>query len=519
MSEPSRGASSVLVILAGMGLVLYMLTAVLLSEGNLVGQLCRFLLVAGFVMGVLLPRPAFIFWLVGCGYLDLLKRLMIVSGRMFHDDLFYVLGVAPATFAGITAGALLHGLFGGVKLRSAHLGLLAAGCVMVLLSALMSLRTNGMSLRALGPDVANAGLYALLIFVVPALYQNRVSVMRLLRLLLIAWTPVMLYGVYQQVNGFQEFEIDYLKTGMSIEIKQLFSDRVRAFSTLNSPTALGTIAGGLCAMALVLGWRPLSRRQSAALAPPVAWMLALVYAAGMMASTVRTSLMIPVAGIMAAWAFRHRGVTWMLYAVMVLAFALLVLSADFILNRISVWNDLATTGALSRMLGAEMTSIGTFSDRLMGFRNIILNPDAYTWFGYGSERGSDPSDPLYNHDLISNMIVRYGCVPLAVMSLAGFVIARHVHRAVHRARDADDQRLAAACLGVAFAVVAASLLSGNVLATFPNNVVFWLLVSITLMLSMAGVKTAAKVAPEKPDPQKAFAPVVVARAPGSHIAS
>lgn len=488
MSDSSKAASSALVILGGMGLVLYMLTSVLLSEGNLVGQLCRFLLVAGFVMGVLLPRLTFVFWLIGCGYLDLLKRLMVVSGRMFHDDLFYVLGVAPTTFAGIVAGVLLHGLFGGIKLRSGHLGLIAAGCVMVLLSALMSLRTSGMSLRALGPDVANAGLYALLIFVVPVLYQDRGSALRLLRLLIIAWLPVMFYGVYQQVNGFQEFEIEYLKTGMSIEIKQLFSDRVRAFSTLNSPTALGTIAGALCAIALVLGRRPLNGKERASFALPIAAFVAVVYAAGMMASTVRTSLMIPVAGMMAAWAFRQRGVTWMLYAVMALAFALLVLSADFILNRIAVWNDLATTGALSRMLGAEMTSIGTFSDRLMGFRNIILNPEAYTWFGYGSERGSDPSDPLYNHDLISNMIVRYGCVPLFVMGVAGFLIARHMHRAVHRVQDADDQRLAAACLGVAFAVVAASLLSGNVLATFPNNIVFWLLISVTMMLSMSGVK-------------------------------
>jgi len=502
MNNTSRG-SSMLIGFAGLAIMLYVLSSVLLTDGNLVGNLCKYLLVAGFVFGLMAPRGTFIVWLIGCGYLDLLKRLMIVSGRMFQDDLFYVLGVAPATFGGIVGGVMMMAFFGKLRLTSRHLGFLVAAASVVVLSALMSLRTGGASLRTLGPDVANAGLYALMLFVIPVLFPDRASVMRLLRLLLIAWLPVAVYGVYQQTHGFQEFEIDYLKTGLSIEIKQLFSDRVRAFSTLNSPTALGTISGGLCAVALILGIKPTPQRGSRMFPLFIALLISLCYGAAMMASTVRTSLMIPIIGLAAAWAFRYRGVTWFLYTSLTLMFALLVLSADFILNRISIWNDLATDNLIARAFGQELTSIGTFSDRLMGFRNILMNPDAYTLFGYGAERGSDPTDPLYNHDLLSNMIVRHGCVPLVLFGLVGFIVLRRLHAAVHRLSVPDDRRLAAAALGISLAIFGASMLSGNVLATFPNNVFFWLLQGVTVMLAFSGEKKAAPA--RQPMPPSALA--------------
>lgn len=500
MSTESRGTSSLFAGFAGLGIILYMLVSVLLTEGNIVGHLCMFLLVAGFIMGMIAPRGTLVVWLVGCGYLDFLKRLMVVSGRIFQDDLFYVLGVAPATFAGIATGVVLHGFFGTVRLTSRHAWFLVVACLVVVASALMSIRTSGASLRSLGPDVANAGLYALMLFVIPVLYQDRAALLGLFRLVLFAWIPVMLYGVYQLAYGFQQFEIDYLKTGLSIEIKQLFSDRVRAFSTLNSPTALGTIGGALCAVAVVLGGKPGEKKARRYFVIPLAWALAAVFAAGMFASTVRTSFMIPLAGLAAGWAFRYRGFTGMLYLGVGLVFALLVLSADFILSRIAVWNDLAATGIIGRTLGQEFMGIATFSDRLMGFRNILLNPDAYTFFGYGMERGLDPRDPLYNHDLLSNLIVRYGCVPLVLLAIACLLAGKRVHGAVHRIPDGEDRRVAAGMLGIAFSTFAASMLSGNVLATFPNNVMFWLLIATTAALAFAPVRSRPPVAVPAPPP-------------------
>lgn len=471
--------------LGGLALMLYALVSILLTEGNQIGYLCKLLLFTGFIFGIVSPRGTLLVWFVSCGYLDLLKRLMVFSGRIFQDDLFYVLGVAPATFGGIVVGVLVHSFFGRLQLSKTHLGFFVISFLVVITSALMSMRASGMSLRALGPDVANNGVYAFMLFVIPLLYPDRHSVLRLLRFVIIGWLPVMAYGVYQQMYGFQDFEIEYLMKGLSMEIKQLFTDRVRAFSTLNSPTALGTIGGALTVAALVLGVKPQKQGNKRVLAMPAAASIALIYMAGMMSSTVRTSLLIPFASLAAAWAFRYRGITWLLYSVLILMFVLLLLSADFILNRIYVWNDLATTGLLSRILGQEMTTIGTFSDRLIGFRNILTNPEAYTLFGYGSGRGVDPSDPLYNHDLLSNLIVRYGCVPLTIIGLIGFFVVRHIHTAVHQIPSFDDRSLAAASLGISFAVFAVSMLSGNVLSTFPNNVVFWLMLSVTTLLAFA----------------------------------
>jgi hypothetical protein len=61
---------------------LFVIVTVLLGNGNQLATLFRYLLVAGLVAGLFWPRGTLMFWLVLCGYTDLLKRLMVVFGRV-----------------------------------------------------------------------------------------------------------------------------------------------------------------------------------------------------------------------------------------------------------------------------------------------------------------------------------------------------------------------------------------------------------------------------------------------------
>lgn len=481
MNNNSQGSVPLLAGFVGFGLMLFMLFSILLTEGNQIGYLFQYLLVAGFLLGLLAPRPMLIVWLVSCGYLDFLKRLMVISGRIYKDDLFNVLGVSPMTLAGITCGAFLGGLFGGLKMRPAHLFLIAISGGVILASAAMSIHNSGFGFGSLAPDVANAGLYSLLLFVIPMLFRTREEIVHLLRLLTVAWIPVMIYGVYQLAYGYQEFEIDYLHTGLSIEIHQLVTQRIRPFSTLSAPTALGTVGAGISALALILAFKPESKN----VWRPYTWgpaiLFSLIYLAGMTASTIRTVLMIPGIAIVATFAFRSRGATRFFYAIIISAFLVIVVNSNYILNNLNNWNDMLAHSSVGKVLGTSATNIATYTERLVGFQNVLMNPDAYTLFGYGADRGKDVADPLYNHDMISNALVRHGIVPLAFVTIFGCWVLIKVHSAI-LALHQDNKRLAAGLLATSLAMFAGSILSGNVLATFPNNVLLWLLLGAVALL-------------------------------------
>ena len=95
-----------------------------------------------------------------------------------------------------------------------------------------------------------------MLFVMPVLFPRYEDALRVLRFTLWVFLPVALYGIAQQIDGFQPFEIAYLRTGLSIEIKQLLTNHVRAFSTLNSPTALGAVSAVLVVVCWFLSRLP-----------------------------------------------------------------------------------------------------------------------------------------------------------------------------------------------------------------------------------------------------------------------
>ena len=67
--------------------------------------------------------------------------------------------------------------------------------------------------------------------------------MKALRVAVFAFVPVALYGLYQSVNGLSRFEIMYLNTGLTSEIRQFGESIFRVFSTLNSAYALSVMMG------------------------------------------------------------------------------------------------------------------------------------------------------------------------------------------------------------------------------------------------------------------------------------
>lgn len=475
--KPSSIAPVLLLMLGG----LYAAASVVLTDENTIGQMCRFLAAGGFVFCFMRPRAGFFTWLLFCGYNDLLKRLLVAGGRVSRDDLRFVLAITPAMFGGIVAGLLVGGLLGSQRLEGRHWRFLMFGLLLMAAAAGIALKGSGGSDGVL-QALANNGLYSLLLFVVPVMFKNRDQLGGLWRFLSFGFLPVAVYGVVQQIWGFADFEIEYLLTGLSIEIKQLMFGEVRPFSTLNSPTALSVVCGLLCAICMI---SPRLRREdgrSPLMSRSAAVVCAIIYLAGLVASTGRSPFLLPPAIAAGAWCFISPSRTKVFYSLISVSFLALVLSSEWLMSRLGEFNDATISLASSNGFMSRMLVVATYSDRLSGFANVLMNPAAWSLFGYGDAGAEGESIYLY-HDPVSEILMRYGAVTLFIVLVAGILALRWMHRQAWKMPHAEDRRMAVAMTALAFSLLLLSTLSGSVMTIFPVNAFFWLACAVNLGLS------------------------------------
>ncbi len=461
---------------------LFVVVTVLLSQGNSLAHLCFYILIGGGIFGLLAPRSAFYFWIVACAYSDLLKRLTVVFGEVSKMDLFYVLGITPVMFSGIVISLIIGGLNGVHNVRMNHWMLLLAGTVATVGLGLLDMRASGSVMNA-AQGLANGGLYSLLLFVVPVLFPNPQQMLGVFRYVLYVFFPVAIYGIAQQVYGFQPFEIAYLRTGLSIEIKQLFVDNVRAFSTLNSPTALATISAAMMVVCWFLARlpRPVPNQSRRWVGKIGAIILMAGYAGSLVASTGRSAVVVILLGVPSAWCFLRPGRTRFFYAATIGGFLALVAASPWLLSNIDEANRWVSSRVSSESFASQLSTLGTYSDRLFGFVHVLPNPAAYSLFGMWNGNLETLPSELHHHDLISALLLRFGIVPLLFGTILLARMLRKLHKKLYEIEDATTARLMAMSLGLAFALVALSAVSGNVLIIFPINVCLWMAISTAVV--------------------------------------
>jgi hypothetical protein len=477
---------SALTVIAGVIVGLLVTLSVLLSGGNSLAHLCIYLLVGGAALGLLVPRAAFYVWIFACAYSDLLKRLTVVFGEVARQDLLYVLGITPAMFAAIVVSLAIGGFTGAYQVRMRHWKLLLLGLALTLATGAIYAVEAGGSVQVALQGIANGGLYSLLLFVMPVLFPHYVDSLRILRFAVWVFLPVALYGIAQQINGFQPFEIAYLRTGLSIEFKQLLTNRVRAFSTLNSPTALGAI----CALLMVVGGflarlpRIDSGQRRSWISLWIALPMILVYAGALVASTSRSAPLLIVLGLASGWCFLDPNRTRLFYVALITGFAALVAVSPWLLDHLDEANLWVTSEADTNSLTGQLMVVGTYSDRLFGFANVLRNPAAYTAFGHWHGNMDLLPDSLRHHDIVSAMLLRFGVVPLVICIFSLAWVLVRLHRKLCALQDPVRQKLMAISIGLAAGLIFLSALSGNVLGVFPVNVFFWLFAGIALVCSL-----------------------------------
>lgn len=460
-----------IIFLGGIGAV-YVMLSVLLGGGNSIGALAQFLSVGSCILAVAQPRLGLFLMVLYAGYSDLLKRMMVFDGHVTMNDVLWVRALCPLTLAGICLGTLVRSLHdGGLYQRRRLVSLLL--CILgFMISGVSALRSGG-GFNAAATQLADGAAYMFLLFVVPCVFRTPDQIISFIKYCLIVFIPVALYGLKQQIFGLSDFEIEYLRSGLTVLSKHLEDVRPRPFSTLVDSSPFGTSCAICACLALIV--RRHHRDGGTRQWGGMSLVLFVLFVAGCVASMTRFAnvnwalpiLLLPVLRSPRGTALLYGGVTALFVAACIYA-------QDLInaITRLTLW-ALENFGGTA--LGEQLTRFWTICDRLDGMHDLAHNPLMWTMFGYGSKKAADMHEAgmVASHDLISNLLLEIGWLPLSLV-LAGAALALlSFHRSLWALRGSRVFNICLWMTGVEFGLLVHNVFAGTITSTFPVNFLFW----------------------------------------------
>jgi O-Antigen ligase len=435
------------------------------------------ILLAAVVMNavaIVSPRSGLYLLVVTTGYLDLVKRLGILTDSLSGLDITVTLAVAPLLMLSIWLGVVVKNILEKRKLERWQ-WLVSALIIMAVCGAAIESFRGGAGFLGGAQSLVNSSGYLPLILITSMIFPEPKDALKILRFALWVFLPVALYSIWQQIFGLSNFEVRFLESGYTITVGDLDDIRPRPFSTLNSPHALSVCTAILAGIALLVplkaGKRPLWQ-----------YAVALIYIAGCVATFGRSGIFIIPIFLIGWLCFRSKWSTFAFYGTILGGLLLLMVNAEPVLDSL---------GSLQKLLpmdnddiSAEVFRLGTFSERLMSFHNALTNPQFHTLFGNPDATKQDDEnsyDETVAHDQITQTLVRYGFVGLVVSGIIAICALWIAHRTVLNLKDRTIREIAIALLSVVTSVVYSGMLFGSHLDLFPVDFFFALLVGILVL--------------------------------------
>lgn len=449
------------------------------SPENSLAEAAKYSVGLFFVVGVCAPRASFYILILMAGYLDLVKRLMIFGGQIDFFNVSVVLAAAPLTIAGICLGYCQQHVLRRRPMTRFDWLLVGVTGAIVLFVCWEVRRQGSESLLGTLQALANQASYASLLFLVPFFFPTLEECRRFLRFIIIVFLPVALYAVWQIIFGFADFESNYLQTGLSVEYRQLVEIFPRPFSTMNSAYALSVVCGALA----VLSFEPWLNRKYIAATETSLWkrvlspfLFFLILLAGSICSLTRGGWLTFFVAFVTLWFFKSKGRLLFFYIGGFLTLVTVIFSAEWLTNEADYYQTLIPT---SSAFAEQAFRVSTFTARLVGFRNLITNPQFWTFFGMKEEYVTTET---FRHDALTDALARYGFMPvLAVASCLIWLLWR-TQRSYLALRDPVRRNLVVGCIAVAVGIYSAGLTSPVNLSVFPINIFFYLSIGITISL-------------------------------------
>ena len=465
------------------GLTLGIVIGIFTSNQNLLGSMILFLLPMAIIVGLTSPVTGILLLLMLSGYIEHYKRLTMLFTDFTGLDLIIILALPPCLMASAVVGTSYQSIMG--RFRAARwIWLIFWLCAVYSVLILIIVMPKAGFARA-GQAVANGPLYSYMLFVIPILFPTVQRLRQLIVLVVVLYIPVALYGIYQSVYGFADFEIEYITSGYTLLVLFYYIGDLRPFSTLSEPTALGACSGIMACYAAAL-W--IARREIFK-HPYTGWLiLSLVplFIYSNYISMVRSTFGIVPFAILVFLATQKKGGTILLYITAAAGYvSLIVFSNDIIRNIYTIQSFVDSILGVGRL-----STVLTFTARLQSFERL-RNPSTYSLFGL--------EDPGPGHDNLTLFITYYGVVPLVIfMMIAGYTLWK-LHQTIWNMQNPRLKRMASLLLGTFLGTFLVGMIAGSVVGTFPINVFMWLSLAAALSIARQDVlNTKAQRPPPRP---------------------
>ncbi|MFT4176298.1 MAG: hypothetical protein QM627_06545 [Luteolibacter sp.] len=467
MNSSRIGFLTVSILLPALGV--FFITNALTSGGNVIANSAILLMIVGFLIGLIKPKAAMYFTILATGYLDLIKRLMILDSTVRFEDLYYILGIPPC----IMSGMILHYLLIHLKNHRESKEDLMRFIICSMLAAVMGATQLRAGMSALG-NAANAAVYLYMLYIMPCLIKEGLNIRKFLTFIFFVFIPVALYGVYQSKFGLMKFEMDYLLSGLSLEIRQLNERIFRPFSTMNAAGNLSTVASSFCALCLIMSLS-ISKKISSRIGFLIA---AVIFGYGAYITFSRGGWICGVSIILFYLAFRYKLTTIGLYLTAITAFVLL-----FAYSGTLVKND--KMAELSHMLSGEeggdersmATRLGTFTSRLISLDLTRTTPARWRPFGVIIEgvsteqfSGSRYNDRRYYvHDGFSHILLSVGYIPMFIVFIFASYFLIKSHTSIWKIRDKDNRLFCLMLFSASAGIFVGFFANSAQIQTYPVN--------------------------------------------------
>jgi hypothetical protein len=465
------------VIVVGILISMLATGVMVLTESNPLAVMVKMAAPVAVVVAMIWPKIGLRILIIACAYLDLVKRVAYWIGHYAaaNQGLFTlqvdILSFAPITLIGVFFGVLAKRVFKTKRLIEKNEAIVVVFIVIANLLIFWSSYKNDHDWSSALADAANNGAYLLLLFIVPALFSTSEEIRSLLRFTFIVFLPCALYGIWQGVFGYTPLDVAWLKSGITINEGLLQDVKPRAFGTLASPHPYSLLYW-LSIIGCYL-WYSAKRAN---------WFFlfgAIIFGVGLFYGFVRSAWLSLIFTLIAIPFFRRRWTTLVFYCTACAVFALSVVFSQFALEHLG---DFQTYLPVESETSEMAFHLGTYSERLVSFQNWSKDATLWTWFG---RRGVDPGDQDREelvHDMVGQVLVRYGAVGLFGALFAAVTALISFHKRTLRLKNKGDRALAVTLLAMVSVNFFTSGMAGSNIQVFPWNCLIWLLISFLILL-------------------------------------
>ncbi len=462
---------------------MFLMVSALGGGGNELGTIVKYISYG--VLALALAKPRFGFWAsIFCmGYIDFIKRLLVLGGSFNFGDVTILLAFPPILCYCTFIGILVKKFFAR-DFSKKDVSLLALWFVLSMVLGIMSLGAMKNGGLAFLQSAANFVGYVPLVFIVPNLFRSDVAILKTLKTMVLLFIPIPLYAIYQKHVGFMGFEIDYLMTGYSLESRILAGQDFRYFSTLNSSQNLAKFASMFAVVALFILPRYQTQNEyfrGFGMASRITLYLLFAYAG--IISGARTGVLMGMVAIPAYFILRSRLLTISSYIFGFCSFIFVVSISSYVVESkiLNYWTSVIES-KMPDWLDLNV-NLSTLTIRFEGFSHWS-NPDFWKPIGHSF---SDPDYSLTfpSHDMITYFMLSFGYVPMTmILVIGGFLMLKFHHKICRREMYHKNLYL---CLAIVVCILFGCLTTSN-LSTYPINLILYTFIGFIIVSARSSVE-------------------------------